>query len=214
MAKLFGRAIINQITTVYPGGTAFVSEELVGTGEPQQVAHGLPFTPTKAIVLPSGLPGGSVWEYSVELDAAYAVVTATAGVTYRVFVWTGITSSSPLRLKDPNEVVWDLKVDAEGTIFTIQAETGALGTTEALLEGDDGSRWRLTVDADGVLTTTKIGSVISAAKLGKYAPSQIPEPSLSWKGTLISVWEAGMDEEVRYCRQKADGSFEWVIVAY
>jgi hypothetical protein len=95
MAKLFGRATITQNVTVYPGGTAFVSDEIVGTGEPQTVPHGLPFAPVNVVVAPSNLPGGSPWDYDiVSINDSVLTLVATLGVSYRIFAWTSNSADS------------------------------------------------------------------------------------------------------------------------
>lgn len=155
MAKIFGSNIVKQTVTVYPGGTAFVSELLDGTGEAQTVGHGLPFVPTKVLVLPSNLPAGSAWGYDLgTVNDILITVTATAGVQYRVFAWTGVASTGPVRLTAPNNSVWEVRTNELGVLLTSPA-VGMTGIGSVVIEGQDGSRWFLTVDNEGVLNTDR-----------------------------------------------------------
>ena len=213
MAKLFGRAIINQTVTVYNGGTTYKSNPAMGTGEPQEFIHGLPFTPVNVLVVPTELPGGSVWDYSVTLiDNTRIRVVATAGVEYLVFAWTSVNNNGPIRLMAPGGGSWDVVSDENGVINTVPTNSG--GTQEVLLDGNDGSRWRLTVDDVGILTTAKVSATITSARLARYAPYNVPAPGAQWEGSLILVEEAGFDTELRLCRKTAAGGYEWVTATF
>lgn len=213
MAKLFGGNVINQQVTVYPGGTAYTSDPIVGSGDAQVFVHGLPFTPTRVLVVPTHIPAGSSWDYTVSsVTASLITVTTTTGVTFIVFAWTGVSATGPIRLTSPNNSVWEVKANENGVIETVLVP-GLAGSGSVVLEGADGSRWTLTVGDDGALTTTKLGSSLVAAKLAHYAPDRIPVPSDFWHGSLITVVAPGMDEEILYCRMKADRSYEWIVVA-
>jgi hypothetical protein len=50
--------------------------------------------------------------------------------------------------------------------------------------------------------------------LGPYTTATRPTPSVTYVRRLISVIDPGMPEELQYCRQTADGGYEWVIVAF
>lgn len=74
---------------------ALASGEIVGTGLPQNWAHGYvsPFdasvalTPSRVRVVPVKWPAGSASDYTETHDATNVTVTMTAGVTYVILAW-------------------------------------------------------------------------------------------------------------------------------
>lgn len=76
----------------------------------------------------------------------------------------------------------------------------------AAIQLDDHSFWLLK-DAPG--TWQKI-----ADEVVQFTPEARPAPDATWARKFISIWAEGLVEEVQYCRRAADGSYEWVIVAF
>lgn len=68
----------------------FLSAEQTGTGAAQNVAHGLPATPTEIVLVPTDLTPATVGQYVGTLGTATAtnvVATVTTGKKYRVLAW-------------------------------------------------------------------------------------------------------------------------------
>lgn len=67
--------------------TIFISTEQTGTGSAQNIAHGLPGTPSKVIVVPSDLTPATTGSFVVtegSHDATNVVVTVTTSKKYKV----------------------------------------------------------------------------------------------------------------------------------
>lgn len=50
--------------------------------------------------------------------------------------------------------------------------------------------------------------------VGVFTTETRPVADASWAKRFISVQDPGMDEELQYCRQLADGTYAWIIVAF
>lgn len=57
-------------------------------------------------------------------------------------------------------------------------------------------------------------AAIAAATIPLYTTATRPAAGASWARRLVIVRDADADSELHLCRQMADGSYEWIVVAF
>lgn len=137
----------------------------------------LAFVPTAGDVnkVAKQLDDGSYWVLTSHAPATWATLVASETAEF----YASLVAATPLRLsasqwdilctpegvllteivayklKSPDNTVWDVKVNSEGTLSTAPATWG-VGAASVSIKGTDGSMWSLTITNAGALVTTKV----------------------------------------------------------
>lgn len=142
------------------------------------------------------------------------------------------------KLSEPGSVLdgTDWQRVAAVSRFSLDAD-GALPTAFVLVPNDAilpaGTYYRVefrTVDSIGIhaswterwdlagspnpIDIGEIGDMDLTERVTRYTTATRPTASSEWRGKLISVKDDGSPEELHFCRETAEGGYEWITVAF
>jgi hypothetical protein len=161
-------------------------------------------------------------ESEIVTDRVYCTLDADGGIpsTFQLTPTdaldvTGLYYRFTIRAKDARGSVRDTVFKAYVPSTPDPIDIGALERIDQVAGTAVGFRLATATVPGVVQLTNDFGGTAAAptVRAQAFTTATRPTADATWHRRLISVRDAGTDGEMHYCRQAADGSYEWIAVA-